>query len=117
GQPFLVLNGDIWCDWDIRRAPRLAATLDANTLAHLVLVDNPAHHPDGDFVLAPGGRLASDGTHALTFAGIGIYRPELFDGVPTDRPAPLAPLLRAAIAKGRASGEHHTGHWVDVGTP
>ena len=116
-EPFLVVNGDIWCDWDFGRAARIAATLGTRTLAHLVLVDNPAHHPAGDFVLAPDGRLIPGPGDALTFAGIGLYRRELFAGVPTGQPAPLAPLLRAAIDQGQITGERHDGHWVDVGTP
>ncbi|MER1968836.1 N-acetylmuramate alpha-1-phosphate uridylyltransferase MurU [Castellaniella sp. GW247-6E4] len=116
-EPFLAINGDIWCDWDVGQAPRFAATLGDGTLARLVLVDNPAHHPAGDFFLGPDGRIASEGRDALTFSGIGLYHPALFAGVPTDHPAPLAPVLRAAIARGRVAGEHHRGHWVDVGTP
>uniref|UniRef100_UPI0033420E37 N-acetylmuramate alpha-1-phosphate uridylyltransferase MurU n=1 Tax=Castellaniella defragrans TaxID=75697 RepID=UPI0033420E37 len=117
GEPFLAINGDIWCDWDFSQAPRLAAALDGRTLARLVLVDNPAHHPEGDFVLAPDGRIAPEGRDTLTFAGIGLYRPALFANVPTDRPARLGPLLRAAISQGQVTGEHYRGHWIDVGTP
>ena len=108
--PFIVVNGDVWTDFDPARL-RLA---DAD-LAHLVLVDNPAHHPAGDFVLA-GDRVREDGGPRLTFSGVGVYRPALFDGCAPGR-FPLAPLLRAAIAVGRVSGEHHRGRWVDVGTP
>ena len=108
--PFIVVNGDVWTDFDPARL-RLA---DAD-LAHLVLVDNPAHHPAGDFVLA-GDRVREDGGPRLTFSGVGVYRPALFDGCAPAR-FPLAPLLRAAIAVGRVSGEHHRGRWVDVGTP
>jgi len=117
GEPFLAVNGDIWCDWDFGRAPALAADLGGRILARLVLVDNPPHHPEGDFFLAPDGRLVPEGRDALTFAGIGLYHPALFADVPADRPAPLAPLLRAAIARGQVAGERHGGRWVDVGTP
>jgi MurNAc alpha-1-phosphate uridylyltransferase len=108
--PFIVVNGDVWTDCDPARL-RLA---DAD-LAHLVLVDNPAHHPAGDFVLN-GERVTDGGGQRLTFSGVGVYRPALFDGCAPGR-FPLAPLLRAAIAVGRVSGEHHRGCWVDVGTP
>jgi MurNAc alpha-1-phosphate uridylyltransferase len=108
--PFIVVNGDVWTDFDPARL-RLA---DAD-LAHLVLVDNPAHHPAGDFVLN-GERVTDAGGQRLTFSGVGVYRPALFDGCAPGR-FPLAPLLRAAIAVGRVSGEHHRGCWVDVGTP
>jgi MurNAc alpha-1-phosphate uridylyltransferase len=115
--PFLVINGDIFCDWDAGRAH---AALPDGMLAHLVLVDNPAHHPAGDFVLRGTKVSTSDtapDTPWLTFSGIGIYRPELFAGIERGEPAKLAPLLNAAIAAGRISGEHHAGRWVDVGTP
>jgi len=118
--PFLVCNGDIYCDYDYARLRPVLAAMAAGsvTLAHLVLVDNPPQHPGGDFVLGEAGRLhdVEDGPR-LTFAGIGAYRPELFaDIVPGSRAA-LAPRLRRAIAAGRASGEHFRGRWVDVGTP
>lgn len=112
-EPFLVINGDIWCDWDVGRAH---AALADRHLAHLVLVPNPPHHATGDFVLAPGG-LAASGEPRLTFAGIGIYRPQLFAGLTRGTPAKLGPLLHAAIAAGQVGGELHAGHWVDVGTP
>ncbi len=88
-------------------------------LAHLVLVDNPPHHPQGDFTLE-GDRVMQPPTHAagrLTFSGIGCYRPELFAGIPVGSKAKLAPLLHAAMARGQVGGEHFTGRWEDVGTP
>jgi MurNAc alpha-1-phosphate uridylyltransferase len=120
--PFLALNGDIWTDYDFGRLPR-----EPRGDAHLVLVDNPPQHPHGDFALHDG-LVASDGEPRLTFAGIGLYRPALFDGwrdiignAPgVDELPPrfkLAPLLRAAMARGAATGEHHRGRWTDVGTP
>lgn len=108
--PFLVVNGDIFCDWDFARA---CAT---DALAHLVLVDNPPHHPAGDFSLEHE-KVGAGGTAKLTFSGIGIYRPELFASIPHGQPAKLAPLLRDAIAAGRVTGERHDGRWEDVGTP
>ncbi|MEW6165155.1 MAG: N-acetylmuramate alpha-1-phosphate uridylyltransferase MurU [Pseudomonadota bacterium] len=108
--PFLVVNGDIYCDWDFSRA-RIG-----DALAHLVMVGNPAHHPEGDFALTHE-KVSADGTAKLTFSGIGIYRPGLFAGLAPGRPAKLAPLLRAAIAAGRVTGERHGGRWEDVGTP
>ncbi len=108
-EPFLVLNGDVWCDYPLQRLP---ARPDG--VAHLLLVDNPAHNPQGDFALR-AGRLTTSGEARLTYAGVGIYRPELFDGCP-DGAFPLAPLLRRAVQQGRVSGEHYRGRWVDVGT-
>lgn len=108
--PFLVVNGDIWTDYAFERLPRQPAGL-----AHLVMVDNPRHHPAGDFALSAGRVLASD-VPRLTFSGIGVYRHALFADC---RPGkfPLAPLLRAAMERGQVSGEHYTGSWWDVGTP
>ena len=107
--PFAVVNGDVWCDYDYARLPR-----DPDGDAHLVLVDNPPWHPDGDFVL-DASRVRSRGGPRLTFAGIGVYRPALFAEVAGERFA-LAPLLREAMARGRVTGEHHRGVWDDVGT-
>jgi len=119
--PFLVINGDIWCDWDPGRARTLAQRLIAlDWLACCVLVDNPAHHPQGDFLLEQGRlgeRPAGTDPPALTFAGIGVYRPALFAGITPGARAPLAPLLRAAAAGRRAGAERHAGRWTDVGTP
>lgn len=118
GGPFLVTNGDVYCEYDYScLQPVLAAmAADPDRLAHLVLVDNPPHHPDGDFALQDG-RLAAAGAARLTFSGIGCYRPELFAGIPPGSKAKLAPLLSAAMAAGRVSGEHFAGRWEDVGTP
>lgn len=119
--PFLVINGDILTDMDFQAAMQRAATLPENQLAHLWLVANPAHNPNGDFALDDQGWLHAkrDLPHSqnLTFSGAGIYRPELFANTPKHMPAKLAPLLRAAMDKGQVRGEVHTGLWLDVGTP
>lgn len=115
-EPFLVINGDIWCDWNPARARTIAAQLEAlDWLAWCVLVDNPAHHPRGDFLL-DGGRLADGDATRLTFSGIGVYHPQLFADVARGTRAPLAPLLREAAARRRAGAEWHDGRWTDVGT-
>ncbi|WP_345795983.1 N-acetylmuramate alpha-1-phosphate uridylyltransferase MurU [Castellaniella sp. MT123] len=118
-QPFLVVNGDIWCDWDPARAHSWAADLADTTQAHLLLVDNPTHHPEGDFTRQADGTVTPPppGATTLTFAGIGLYRPSLFTGTDPDRAAPLAPLLRRAMTHQAVTGERHPGCWVDVGTP
>lgn len=110
-EPFVVINGDIWTDYPYAGLPAAPSGL-----AHLVLVDNPPQHPHGDFVLAEDGRVCEGEVQRLTFSGIGVYRPELFAGC---HPGcfPLAPLLRAAMARGQVSGEHYGGGWIDVGTP
>lgn len=109
-EPFVVVNGDIFTDH-----PFTGLTLPPDALAHLVLVDNPPQHADGDFGLVDGRVRETEGER-LTFAGIGVYRPELFAGQPAGT-APLGPLLRAAMARGRISGEHYRGVWHDIGTP
>ncbi|WP_339934959.1 N-acetylmuramate alpha-1-phosphate uridylyltransferase MurU [Vreelandella glaciei] len=108
--PFLLINGDVWCE----TLPHPQA-LRGDDLVHLVLVDNPLHHPDGDFGLA-GGRVNQTSNERLTYAGISVIHPGLLAGQPQGAFA-LAPLLRAAIDNQRVSGERYTGHWVDVGTP
>src|SRR5207237_1036851 len=84
--------------------------------AHLVLVPNPVHNPQGDFALE-GSRVANDGPERLTFSALGVYRPELFAGLSPDAPAKLAPLLRAAIERAQVTGERYEGEWRDIGTP
>ena len=119
--PFLVTNGDVYADFDYGRLVPVLAAMAANPaqLAHLVLVDNPPHHPQGDFSLEDG-KVVPPPTHAvgrLTFSGIGCYRPELFAGIPAGSKAKLAPILIAAMERGQVTGEHFTGRWEDVGTP
>ena len=121
--PFLVTNGDVYVEYDYARlAPVLKDMVDKpKHLAHLVLVDNPPHNPVGDFVLRDGQVVANSPlttrNSQLTFSGIGCYRPELFAGIAPLTKAPLAPLLRTAMANGQVTGEHFTGRWEDVGTP
>ncbi len=108
--PFLLVNGDVWCDY----LPP-AAHLMSDDVAHLVLVDNPPHHPSGDFGLTKG-RVDTHSKPCLTFSGISLLRPELVANQPPGAFA-LAPLLKQAMANHRVSGEHTASHWVDVGTP
>lgn len=115
-EPFLIVNGDIWTDIDFTC---LRQTLTG--LAHLLLVDNPAHHPTGDFQLCDGrvsdaaaGQASLD-RPCLTYSGIAVLHPQLFAGCQAG-PFKLAPLLRQAMADGRVTGEHFHGRWVDVGT-
>jgi len=127
--PFLVTNGDVYAEFDYARLQPVLADMAERPehLAHLVLVDNPPHHLDGDFSLVNGlaflpspasGRGAGgEGSEALTFSGIGCYRPQLFAGIASGAKAKLAPLLKAAMLAGRVTGEHFTGRWEDVGTP
>ncbi|MGE5321075.1 MAG: N-acetylmuramate alpha-1-phosphate uridylyltransferase MurU [Hyphomicrobiaceae bacterium] len=118
---FPVVNGDIYCEFDFSRLAQPLARLAAgHDQAHLVLVDNPPHHPKGDFVLDAGRVLGSPPSprrSPLTFSGIGVYHRALFVHTAAGVKAPLAPLLRRAIDAGRVSGEHYSGQWVDVGTP
>jgi MurNAc alpha-1-phosphate uridylyltransferase len=115
-EPFAVINGDVFCDYDFSRLPVIADNLGDDD-AHLVMVDNPEQHPNGDFHLRDGRLVPVDDLPKLTFSGIGVYRPELFAHIARGSVAPLGPLLRERIAAGRVGGEHHHGWWVDVGTP
>lgn len=112
GERFVVVNGDVWTDFDVAR---LHDRPGKGELAHLVLVDNPDHNPGGDFALLPDGTLTEHGSKR-TFTGIGAYHRDLFAGLPRGE-RPLAPLLVEAIAEGRVSGERHAGSWLDIGTP
>lgn len=109
--PFLLINGDVWCDLDPAALPALGGDL-----ACLALVDNPPHHAEGDFHLDAAGRVHAVGEPRLTFAGISLLDPALVADEPEGAFA-LAPLLRRAMADGRVAGHHHRGDWVDVGTP
>lgn len=121
-EAFLLVNGDVWTDFDFARLPR-----EPRGLAHLVMVDRPPQATHGDFALDDEGLVRADGEHRLTYSGIGVYRPQLFDGwreivrepamIDGKPKFPLAPVLRAHMATGSISGEHHRGRWTDVGTP
>ncbi len=113
---FLVINADVWTDFDLSE---LISAHQPQDLATLVMVDNAEHHPSGDFALSAQGRvLAESGGESsmLTFSGISVLNARLFAGCEPG-PRPLLPLLRAAIAEGLVSGLHYRGDWVDVGTP
>ncbi len=108
-QPFLVVNGDIATDF-----PFAQLRLPDSKLAHIVLVPNPAHHPNGDFSLA-GDSVSYRDDDRHTFSGIGVFRPELF--APCDQTSyPLAPLLRLAMDQRAVSGQLYRGYWMDIGT-
>lgn len=108
--PFIVVNGDIWTDFPFAQLPQ-----QPQRLAHLVLVQNPAHNPAGDFSLQKGV-IHHEGVERFTFSGIGVYRPELFSGCQPGS-FPLAPILRQAMATGQITGELYEGVWHDIGTP
>jgi N-acetyl-alpha-D-muramate 1-phosphate uridylyltransferase len=122
-EPFIAVNGDIWCDADFAALPSEPAGL-----AHLLLVDNPVQHPHGDFALDAQGIVHDEGDARLTFSGIGVYRHELLRnwrdvigaaaGAEAQPPHfRLVPLLRAAMASTAINGDHYHGAWTDVGTP
>ena len=120
-EPFLVVNGDIWCEFDFARAATIAEQMMASSaLAHLVMVPNPPQHAAGDFAL-DAGRINDVATTAsatkLTFSGIGVYRPALFNSIKRGDKAKLAPLLRTAMTTRQVSGELFSGRWEDIGTP
>lgn len=114
-EPFLVVNSDVYSDFDLAGLKQRAQTLTADNPAHLVLVDNPEHHPQGDFGLA-GDQVTMTGAK-WTFSGISAYHPALFADIPRGEKARLATQLATPIAEGRVTGEHFRGDWNDVGTP
>ena len=123
--PFLALAGDIYCPhFDFSQVTDVlqeedvwgnAYPADARDLGWLYLVNNPAHNPDGDFALH-NFSVANTGETRYTFSGIGVYRPELFDGIVPGTSAKLAPILRRYADMGKIGGEHYRGDWTDVGT-
>lgn len=120
-EPFLVVNGDIYTEIDFGGAVLQANIHEAsggikNVMAHLVLVDNPPQHSNGDFVIE-GNRLKNEGKPMLTFSGVGIYHPDLFAEIVKGQPAKLAPLLRKAIENNAATAQYYPGIWHDIGTP
>jgi MurNAc alpha-1-phosphate uridylyltransferase len=110
-EPFLVVNADIATDF-----PFHTLRDKSIDLAHLILVANPIHHPQGDFHLNTDNTLSSSDSHRLTFSGIGLYSPELFQQAKINS-AKLAPILREAMLHGRVTGEYFDGFWMDIGTP
>ena len=119
--PFLVVNGDVYCDYPFKRL--IDRPIESGQ-GHLVLVDNPAHHPEGDFRLVDGRVLQPEDTmtpyvrskNTLTFSGIALYAADFFAGYERGKRA-LKPLLDEAILQGGLSGEAFRGVWSDVGTP
>lgn len=114
-EPFLVVNGDIWCDYPYSTI----SPLQNDDEAHLVLVNNPEHNLSGDFALNDT-RISEDGykddDNKLTFSGIGYYHPDFFKNLEQGK-RPLAPLLREKMRNNKISGEHFAGDWLDIGTP
>ena len=132
--PFLVINADIFTDWPVQQALSIGQAWQEQNATqqqgshsggrcHLILVDNPSHHPRGDFGLgeptnAGPARVTERPAHgSLTFSGIGVYDPGVFAGIAKGERAALAPLLHRAVAEGRCTGSHYQGMWCDVGTP
>jgi len=130
-EPILLVNGDIWCDFDLTLPSLNKTVLNKAALAHLILVDNPNHNPSGDFILGPDQQVSSgkstgksankikkQESSSLTFSGISLIHPSLIPPS-SDQPPPLAlgPLLKSAADQGRVTGEYFSGYWLDVGTP
>ena len=123
--PFVLVNGDVWTDYPLSHlvshvlaqdSQRKNKPREQNALAHLVLVENPPHHVNGDFVLGDDGWLSADSAPRFTFSGLSVIDPQLLPAAVPDN-TPLGPLLHQAIAAHRVTGELYRGRWVDVGTP
>ncbi|MGH8736843.1 MAG: N-acetylmuramate alpha-1-phosphate uridylyltransferase MurU [Burkholderiales bacterium] len=110
--PFLLVNGDVYCECDFTR---LRSRRLGPRLAHLMLVPNPAHRPQGDFSLEAGS-VGNGAGARYTYAGIAVMSPAMVDGIEPGAKAPLGPLLRTAAGSGRLGGELYQGVWQDVGT-
>ncbi len=108
--PFIVVNADIYTDYDFRALPKVP-----KLLAHLILVANPAQHPTGDFSISNGLVCAKE-TITFTFSGIAVYKKTFFNGLMPGK-KPLAPLLKQAMQQQQISAEVHQGKWFDIGTP
>lgn len=121
--PFLVVNGDVFTDLDYALAAAVVQQWPVGDLAYLWLVDNPAHHSQGDFALSPNGFIGRPDVGkfvddpVFTFSGLGVYHPSLFEALELNKAEKLAPLLRQAMDKGAVRGERHAGLWLDIGTP
>lgn len=111
-EPFVVVNGDVWSEYDYEKLLQ-----QPTKKAHIVLVPNPEHHPQGDFQLREDGLVIAEGSERYTFAGIGVYLPEVFADVPRGEPCRLAPVLRELMVEAEVTGELFQGRWFDIGTP
>jgi MurNAc alpha-1-phosphate uridylyltransferase len=109
-QPFLLVNGDIYCEFDFRKFLNVEGDM-----AHLLLIPNPPHHPKGDFTLEQGF-VGNAPAPRYTYSGIAVMSPALVSGVRSGDKAPLGPLLRAAAERRGITGELYAGLWQDVGT-
>jgi MurNAc alpha-1-phosphate uridylyltransferase len=113
--PFWVVAGDVYLP-----GFRFDAALPPDRQALLWLVPNAPHHPGGDFVIGPDGRLMADppaGAQRLTWASVGLFRPAMFAGIAPGTRLPLRPVLEREISAGRVEGRRWDGPWTDVGTP
>ena len=113
-KPFVTVNADIWTDFPFQDLLRKSDDLP-NDSAHLILVDNPEHNPEGDFALSDE-KVINQGEPMLTYSGVSIFTPGFFKDC-TSGSAPLAPILRLAVSQGRVTGSHYQGRWQDIGTP
>ncbi|VAW65322.1 Glucose-1-phosphate thymidylyltransferase [hydrothermal vent metagenome] len=109
-EQFLVINGDVWTDYPLDKIQ----SIQGEDLAHLVLVNNPVHNPEGDFALS-NGRLVKSEKENYTFSGIGIYTKAFFESEKKGK-YPLAPMIRHYIEMNKISGERYRGQWMDIGT-
>ncbi|MFT5425203.1 MAG: MurNAc alpha-1-phosphate uridylyltransferase [Gammaproteobacteria bacterium] len=112
--PFLTVNADIWTAFPFQQLVNLSGEITSH-LAHIILVDNPAHNPEGDFSLSEN-RVLNEGDPMLTFSGISVFTPEFFKGCASGS-KPLAPMIRQAASRGQVSGSHYQGQWRDIGSP
>ncbi len=110
-EPFLVVSADTYIEFNfsVLREP-----LKDGSLGRLVMVPNPAHHPDGDFGIDDAGFLTTSG-ELMTYSGISVLSPELVRDDP-DEVFMLRKVFDLAVGSGQLEGIFHDGSWCDVGT-
>jgi MurNAc alpha-1-phosphate uridylyltransferase len=116
GEPFWVVSGDVFLPGFDFAAQAVAAFAASALLGQLWLVPNAPHHPRGDFGISPQGLALADAPERLTWASVGLFRPELFVDVPVGTRLALRPKLEAALAAQRLGALRWGGAWTDVGT-
>ncbi|MCX7121461.1 MAG: nucleotidyltransferase family protein [Gammaproteobacteria bacterium] len=108
--PFLLMSADIWTDYPLENL--IEKSVNA---AHLVFVNNPDFHTEGDYGLDENNIVRSDLPEKLTYASFGVIHPNLFHA---EIPGVfrLTKALQPAITQHTVSGEHYHGIWHNIGT-
>ncbi len=115
--PFIVISGDVFTELNLKTLVDWADNLSVDCMARLLLVPNPVHHPNGDFIQTPSGRVVLEGAgERYTYSGMGVFRHSMFEGYSQNKSLPLREVLYPAIKKGEVEGVVSQAFWADVGT-